>query len=207
MADLPHIPAMTVSLSEKHQWGLSNCVFANTVYSPGNPIITFLLPFCLSLILSFWKGPFKQRGPFYLTLKGFKPAPLLLNGWERAVRGFLWVTQLAMERSDPASFTFSFFLMAGQPRDFHAYTPASYCHAKQRLLLQPHTTSHRSLKKKKRSPSVAMLCPTATNACNFCANDEPRLRANTTLSAPAIIGFGPYGGTKTCNCGPLRKQS
>lgn len=32
--------------------------------------------------------------------------------------------------------------------------------------------------------------------------DEDR-EANTPLSAPAIIGFGPYGGRKICNCGPL----
>lgn len=52
--------AETVSLSGKHRWTLSDCMFANTVYSLGNPIITFLLPFCLSAILSFWKGPFRD---------------------------------------------------------------------------------------------------------------------------------------------------
>lgn len=143
-----------------------NWVFANTVYSLGNPIITFLLSFCLSAILSFWKAPFRERGPFYLLLKGFKPAPPLLNGWEQAGPGFLWVTQLTMEQPGPGLLHIQ-PLFDGHPAPWlHPCTLSAYCHAKQQLLLQPRTTSHRSLKKE-RSPSLALLCPTATNACNF----------------------------------------
>ncbi len=180
-----------------------NCMFANTVYSLGNPIITFLLSFCLSAILSFWKGPFRDRGPFYLILKGFKPAPPLLNGWEQTGLGFLWVTQLAMERPGPASFTFSLCLMASQPHDFiHThYHPIAMQNSS---FFSSPAPSH--IAAWKRSPSLVLLCPTATNACNFCANEERRLWANTPLSAWAIIGFGPYGGRKICNCGPLGKQ-
>lgn len=175
-------------------------VFANTVYSLGkrsDPIITFLLSFCLSTILGFWKGPFRGWGPFYLILKAFKPTPPLLNGWERAGLGFLWVTQLAMEPS-------LLHIQCGfddRPAPWlHPYTRSAYCHAKQQLLLQSGTISHRSLEE---PPFflLALLCSRATNACNFCANEERRLWANTPLSA--IIGFSPYGGRKICNCDPL----
>lgn len=129
-----------------------NCVFANTVYSLGNPIITFLLSFCLSAILSFWKDPFRDRGPFYLILKGFKPAPPLLNSWEQAGLGFLWVTQLAMESPGPASFTFSLCLMVGQPHDFIQthYQPIAMQNSG--FFSKPRTTSHR--KPKKRPPRL-----------------------------------------------------
>lgn len=123
-----------------------NTMFANTIYSLGkrsNPIITFLLLFCLSAILRFWKGPFRDHGPFYLILKGLKLAPSVTNGWEQAGLGFLWVTQLAME----PSLLHIQRLFDDQPAPWlHPYTLSTYCHAKQQLLLQSCTISHRSPK-------------------------------------------------------------
>lgn len=114
--------AETVSLLWKAPASPFSCVFANTVYSPANPIITFLLSFFVFL-------PFSVRARVHsdcglhssLALKGFKPAPLHLNGWEQAVPGgFLWVTQLAMERSDPTLLHIqpSFWRPASQPVSF-----------------------------------------------------------------------------------------
>lgn len=84
-----HSAAILSSVSQKHQQSLST-VFANKVYFQGvgggilNPIITFLLSFCAPAILEgFWKGPFIDQEPFYLVLKGFRPATAqwLRMGW------------------------------------------------------------------------------------------------------------------------------
>lgn len=166
-----------------------------------NPIITFLLSFCLSAILSFWKGPFRDHGPFYLILKGFKPAPPLLNGWEQTGLGFLWVTQLAME----PSLLHIQLLFDDQPaHDFiHThYQPIAMQNSS--FFSSPGPSHICSLKEV--PPFLAVLCPTTTNACNFCANEVRRLWANTPLSAWAIIGFSPYGGRKIWNCDSLGKQ-
>lgn len=102
-----------------------------------------------------------------------------LEGWEWSGPGFLSVTQLAMERAGSASSAFS-AVFDGQPDPWlHPHTLSDYYYAKQHHFLQPRPHTH----------SKASLCPPAANACNFCANEEPRLRANTPLYARSIIGF------------------
>lgn len=81
-----------------------NRMFANTVHSLGNPIIAFLLSFCLAAILSFWKAPFRYRGPFCALLKRLQSPRLRCSMAENGpAPSFLWETQLGMERPGPAS--------------------------------------------------------------------------------------------------------
>lgn len=140
----PHVQPRQFQIPNRPQWTLSTeCL---PTQSLGNPIIAFLLLFCLVAIFSCWKAPFREKGPFYVLLKGFKPAPPLLNGWERTGPSFLWETQLAMGRQGQASIHMQPVLDGQLAPWLHLSTLSAYCHAKQQLLLQPRAISHGILK-------------------------------------------------------------
>lgn len=128
MADC-HIGLRQYRSSEKRRRVLS----AACLPTQFNPIITFLFSFFVFLPFSVWARVHSDCGLHYsLTLKGFQPAPLHLNGWEQAVLGgFHWVTQLAMERSDPT-------LLLIQP----SVQPANQLHANTHYLLPCKTCGH-----------------------------------------------------------------
>lgn len=153
----------------------------------------------------FLEGSIQRQGSILPSPeKGFKPAPPLLNGWEQAGPGFLWVTQLAMERPGTASFTFSLCLMAGQPHDFmHTHYQPIAMQSSVFFFFSSSTISHRSLEEVPPSSLAGAFVPQLLMRVIFVRMRDEYREANTPLSAPAIIGFGPYGGREICNCGPL----
>lgn len=123
-------------------------MFANTVQSLGkrsNPIITFLLLFCLTAILNFWKGPFKDRGTILPCSERIQTSAFTPQWLRKGLPGLSLGNTISHGASRPGLLHIQ-PLFDGQPASrLYPHILSAYCHAKQPLLLQPCTISHRCL--------------------------------------------------------------